>query len=552
MGKPKGGKGTKGGKGRAGVKGKFATQNVYTPEERSQAYLVNAERVAAGLPPASIASICRSRRRSAARHDELHRSELARREEPTVPRPPPPEPPAPRRRLPPTAAGDGQEGGDAPLEMPPEDPETTDDGQRWKRSVKLRAAKISEPTTPEPVVLRSVSRSASPSEGLGIRLRSRSPTLHSQDNDLDRAVRGEAAPSRPAPKMVPGSPDQESSSDDLSTRVIRGGDSPSHPKATLPDFGHGEVDHHLPPVGPTSDEDEEGPGRGENTPSKEKEEGPGKPPPAALIRLLEGYPQMGEDYAPYTAVLGWQRRNPKLIWHWIVAVRQELPRVPETHAALQQRGQQFERRVFQLIGYGTNRAAYSRADGTAVLKLGMPGSHGLECLIAPRVGALAARIYDAGAIHLKILGHKVQMDIIIQEKFTLLRDWIKAHGAVPEEYWSYTVAVISAVASRGLNLADLGQSNLACVASSDSAPWPKLRFIDMGSWLEDQPGQPPAWPSRDSQLWSFMSGHIAADKVATLKSISHNLRSPEEIHCAVRSILSPPFQEALREDAAWL
>ena len=152
MGKPKGGKGTKGGKGRAGVKGKFATQNVYTPEERSQAYLVNAERVAAGLPPASIASICRSRRRSAARHDELHRSELARREEPTVPRPPPPEPPAPRRRLPPTAAGDGQEGVDAHLEMPPEDPETTDDGQRWKRSVKLRAAKISEPTTPEPVV----------------------------------------------------------------------------------------------------------------------------------------------------------------------------------------------------------------------------------------------------------------------------------------------------------------------------------------------------------------------------------------------------------------
>ena len=69
--------------------------------------------------------------------------------------------------------------------------------------------------------------------------------------------------------MVPGSPDQESSSDDLSTRVIRGGDSPSHPKATPPDFGHGEV--------------EEGLGRGENTPSKEKEEGPAKgcPNPAA-------------------------------------------------------------------------------------------------------------------------------------------------------------------------------------------------------------------------------------------------------------------------------
>ena len=74
MGKPKGGKGTKGGKGRAGVKGKFATQNVYTPEERSQAYLVNAERVAAGLPLASITSICRSRRRSAARH--VHRAGL--------------------------------------------------------------------------------------------------------------------------------------------------------------------------------------------------------------------------------------------------------------------------------------------------------------------------------------------------------------------------------------------------------------------------------------------------------------------------------------------
>ena len=100
MGKPKGGKDPKGGKGKARGKGKFSAQNVYTAEERSQAYLVNAERVASGLAPASIASICRSRRRSAARHAELHLSELARREEPTVPRPPPPEPPAPRRRVP--------------------------------------------------------------------------------------------------------------------------------------------------------------------------------------------------------------------------------------------------------------------------------------------------------------------------------------------------------------------------------------------------------------------------------------------------------------------
>ena len=68
-------------------------------QERSQAYLVNAERVAAGLAPASIASICRSRRRSAACHAELNLSELARRSEPTVPRPAPPAPPVSRRRL---------------------------------------------------------------------------------------------------------------------------------------------------------------------------------------------------------------------------------------------------------------------------------------------------------------------------------------------------------------------------------------------------------------------------------------------------------------------
>ena len=71
MGKPKGGKDPKGGKGKARGRGKFSAQNVYTAEERSQAYLVNAERVASGLALASIASICRSRRRSAARHAEL-------------------------------------------------------------------------------------------------------------------------------------------------------------------------------------------------------------------------------------------------------------------------------------------------------------------------------------------------------------------------------------------------------------------------------------------------------------------------------------------------
>ena len=35
--------------------------------------------------------------------------------------------------------------------------------------------------------------------------------------------------------------------------------------------------------------------------------------------------EMGDDYAPYTAVLGSQRRNPKLIWHHLVAVRQSCP-----------------------------------------------------------------------------------------------------------------------------------------------------------------------------------------------------------------------------------
>ena len=44
MGKPKGGKDPQGGKGKARGKGKFSAQNVYTAEERSQAYLVNAER----------------------------------------------------------------------------------------------------------------------------------------------------------------------------------------------------------------------------------------------------------------------------------------------------------------------------------------------------------------------------------------------------------------------------------------------------------------------------------------------------------------------------
>ena len=129
-----------------------------------------------------------------------------------------------------------------------------------------------------------------------------------------------------------------------------------------------------------------------------------------------------------------------------------------------------------------------------------------------------------------------------------MRDFIKVNGALPEEYWSYTIAVVSAVAARGLNLADLGQSNLACEATS--GPWPKLRFLDLGSWYENKEGEPPAWP--DSQLWSFMSSRIEAAKVATLKSIAHGIKSIHEVHSSVRSVLSPAFQQALKEDGAWL
>ena len=138
---------------------------------------------------------------------------------------------------------------------------------------------------------------------------------------------------------------------------------------------------------------------------------------------------MGDDYAPYTAVLVSQRRNPKLIWHHFVAVRQELPRIPETHVALQRRGQQYERKVFQLIGYGTNRAAFAREDGTEVLKIGMSGCHGLEALLTPRVLPLAARIYDAGQIHMKVSGRKVAMDLIVQQKLVLLRDFRQSNLA---------------------------------------------------------------------------------------------------------------------------
>ena len=198
--------------------------------------------------------------------------------------------------------------------------------------------------------------------------------------------------------------------------------------------------------------------------------------------------------------------------------------------------------MYQLVGYGTDRAAFAREDGNEVLKVGMPGCHGLEVLLTPCV-MLAAQIYDAGQIQMKVSGRKVPMDLIVQQKLVPLRDVIKRNGALPEEYWSYIIAVVSAIAARGLNLADLGQSNLAPKVTS--GPWPKLRFVDLTSWYENKEGEPPAWPTRNSQLWSFMSGHLETAKVATLKSIAHGFKSIHEVHCSVHGVLSPAFQLAL-------
>ena len=339
MGKPKGGKGKKGGKGGGRGKGKVNAPTFYSAQERSQAYLVNAERVAAGLAPASIASICRSRRRSAARHAELNLAEIARRDEPTVDRPPPPKPPAPRRRVPPEESTEAPEGGAAPLEGIPDNPPEAlisgEDPRPWARRVRRRAERPSEPATPVDLVLRSVSRSASPSAEPGLCLKSRSPTPElSPRSELGRAVRGESAPSRPGAPIQLGSPTEGPSSDDEMARAVRGEAAPSRPTApAAPDFGHLEVDRYSPlTVDQPADAEPGLQERGEPSPSTmgQAESNP-KPVPAALMRLLEGYPQTGDGYVPYQAVLGYQRRNPKLIWHFFVEVRQLLPYPCDPH-----------------------------------------------------------------------------------------------------------------------------------------------------------------------------------------------------------------------------
>ena len=81
-------------------------------------------------------------------------------------RPPPPKPPAPRRRVPSEESADVAEGGGTPLEVlpgtPPEALGSNEDPRPWARRVRRRAERPSEPATPVDLVLRSVSRSASP------------------------------------------------------------------------------------------------------------------------------------------------------------------------------------------------------------------------------------------------------------------------------------------------------------------------------------------------------------------------------------------------------
>ena len=155
-------------------------------------------------------------------------------------------PPAPRRRPPPQEEGVGaEEGGVAPLEeAPPPSPEfPVAEGNPWERRVKRRSERSSEPThhSPVGVVLRCVSRSASPSDkGEGVCLRSRTPSPEPspERGDLARARRGEAAPSRPEastkPEVTPIDVDCQSGSEHVESseeeRVNKDGGEPSPSK----------------------------------------------------------------------------------------------------------------------------------------------------------------------------------------------------------------------------------------------------------------------------------------------------------------------------------
>ena len=240
----------------------------------------------------------------------------------------------------------------------------------------------------------------------------------------------------------------------------------------------------------------------------------GKPVPMSLQNVLQPHPPVGDFYVPYTAILGFQRKKPKLIWRYFTAIRQDFSRISESYVAMQKKGQAFERKVYQPLGYGANRTAFAREGSDTA-----------------QVQPLAARIHDCGKIQVNV------GNLVVQQKMG---------GPLAEEYWSYIVAVVSAVSARRLSVADLGQSNLAVEVGA--AAWPKLRFLDLGSWHELKAEEAASWPSRDSQLWTFMSGHLESSKVATLKSIAHGFKSIHEVHTSVRSVLS----EAPKEDGCWL
>ena len=77
----------------------------------------------------------------------------------------------------------------------------------------------------------------------------------------------------------------------------------------------------------------------------------------------------------------------------------------------------------------------------------MVGCHGLEPLLTARILPLAAQIYDYGKIQMKVGGYSVAMDLVVEQKMVLLRDFIKRAGPLPEEYWSYVVAVVAAISA---------------------------------------------------------------------------------------------------------
>ena len=117
-------------------------------------------------------------------------------------------------------------------------------------------------------------------------------------------------------------------------------------------------------------------------------------------------------------------------------------------------------------------------------------------------------ILYAGQVFCSVAGKCVPMDLIIQARHTLLSQYLEG-TAVPDEFWSYVLCVIAALAFRRIMLADLGKSNLTILPGDI----PRLRFIDLGSWEDLPPHESTRWPSKNSQLWSFMGTKLDAMRV---------------------------------------